>query len=160
MTAIIDYDAGNIRSVENAVRYLGHEAVVTADSSRILSADHVILPGVGAFGDAMEKLRSAGLEDTIRQAVKAGIPFLGICLGLQLLFEESEESPGVKGLCLLPGRIRRNLRKYPYFSQAWPSRRLDMAGDPDILAPIPGIRVYPEPPAEGSSILQHMLDGE
>ena len=60
----------------------------------------------------------------------------------------------------LPGRIRRNLRKYPYFSQAWPSRRLDMAGDPDILAPIPGIRVYPEPPAEGSSILQHMLDGE
>ncbi len=107
MTAIIDYDAGNIRSVENAVRYLGHEAVVTADSSRILSADHVILPGVGAFGDAMEKLRSAGLEDTIRQAVKAGIPFLGICLGLQLLFEESEESPGVKGLCLLPGRTRR-----------------------------------------------------
>ena len=105
MTAIIDYDAGNIRSVENAVRYLGHEAVVTADSSRILSADHVILPGVGAFGDAMEKLRSAGLEDTIRQAVKAGIPFLGICLGLQLLFEESEESLGVKGLCLLPGRM-------------------------------------------------------
>ena len=100
MTAVIDYDAGNIRS-------LGHEVVVTSDSSRILSADHIILPGVGAFGDAMVRLRSAGLEETIHKAVKAGIPFLGICLGLQLLFEESEESPGVKGLCLLPGRIRR-----------------------------------------------------
>ena len=107
MVAIIDYDAGNIKSVENAVRFLGHEVKVTADAGEILSADHIILPGVGAFGDAMQRLRAADLEGTIRQAVEAGKPFLGICLGLQLIFEESEESPGVKGLGLLPGRIRR-----------------------------------------------------
>ena len=107
MVAIIDYDAGNIRSVENAVRFLGHEVKVTADAEEILSADHIILPGVGAFGDAMQRLRTAGLEETIRQVAEEGKPFLGICLGLQLFFEESEESPGVKGLCLLPGRIKR-----------------------------------------------------
>lgn len=107
MTAIIDYDAGNIRSVENAVKYLGHEVKVTADPEEILRADHIILPGVGAFGDAMRRLRSRGLERTIRKAVEEKIPFLGICLGLQLLFEESEESPGVTGLSLLPGKIRR-----------------------------------------------------
>ena len=107
MVAIIDYDAGNIKSVENAVRFLGHEVKVTADAGEILSADHIILPGVGAFGDAMQRLRAADLEGTIRQAVEAGKPFLGICLGLQLIFEESEESPGVKGLALLPGRFKR-----------------------------------------------------
>jgi glutamine amidotransferase len=107
MTAIIDYDAGNIKSVENALRFLGHDVVVTADPEVILQADHVILPGVGAFGDAMQRLRGRGLEDTIREVVDRGTPFLGICPGLQLLFEESEESPGVRGLALLPGRIRR-----------------------------------------------------
>ena len=107
MVAIIDYDAGNIKSVENAVRYLGHAAEVTADKDRILSADHIILPGVGAFGDAMQRLQDRGLVDTIHAAAEAGKPFLGICLGLQLLFEESEESPGGRGLSLLPGRIRR-----------------------------------------------------
>ncbi len=107
MTAIIDYDAGNIKSVENALRFLGHDVVVTADPETILKADHVILPGVGAFGDAMQRLRDRGLEETIREVVRQGTPFLGICLGLQLFFEESEESPGVRGLGLLPGRIRR-----------------------------------------------------
>lgn len=107
MVAIIDYDAGNIKSVENAVRFLGHEVIVTSNAEEILSADHIILPGVGAFGDAMKRLNKAGLEETIRQAVDREIPFLGICLGLQLIFEESEESPGVRGLGLLPGRIRR-----------------------------------------------------
>ena len=107
MVAIIDYDAGNIKSVENAVRFLGHEVTVTSKAEEILCADHIILPGVGAFGDAMKRLSGAGLEETIRQAVDREIPFLGICLGLQLIFEESEESPGVKGLGLLPGRIRR-----------------------------------------------------
>ncbi len=105
MIAIIDYDAGNVKSVEKALLHLGQEAVVTRDGEKILSADGVILPGVGAFGDAMEKLRTYGLVDVIRKCVREEIPFLGICLGLQLLFESSEESPGVEGLHLLEGRI-------------------------------------------------------
>ena len=107
MVAIIDYDAGNIRSVEKAVALLGYEAVVTRERDTILSADHIILPGVGAFGDAMDKLKKYGLVNVIHEAVEREIPFLGICLGLQLLFESSEEAPGVKGLGLLPGRILR-----------------------------------------------------
>ncbi len=107
MVAIIDYDAGNIRSVEKAAKLLGHEAVVTRDRETILKSDHVILPGVGAFGDAMDKLRRFGLVDTIHEAVNRKLPFLGICLGLQLLFESSEEAPGVEGLGLLPGKILR-----------------------------------------------------
>ncbi len=105
--AVIDYDAGNIRSVEKAVECLGQTTVVTRDEEEILSADKIILPGVGAFGDAMCKLKEYKLVDTIREAVDRQIPFLGICLGLQLLFEESEESPGVPGLALLPGKICR-----------------------------------------------------
>ena len=107
MVAIIDYDAGNIRSVEKAIRYLGKEAVVTSDPEKILAADRVILPGVGAFGDAMKRLHAMGLVEVIRQAADRGTPFLGICLGLQLLFEKSEESPGVPGLGLLQGEILR-----------------------------------------------------
>jgi len=105
MVAIIDYDAGNIKSVEKALISLGAEAVVTRESDVILSADHIILPGVGAFGDAMEKLHHYGLVEVIYEAVKRNIPLLGICLGLQLMFESSEESPGVEGLNLLPGKI-------------------------------------------------------
>lgn len=107
MVAIIDYDAGNIKSVEKAVQFLGAEAVVTRDRQTILAADHVILPGVGSFGDAMEKIRNYGLEEVIHEVVEQGIPFLGICLGLQLLFASSEETSGVKGLDILPGTIRR-----------------------------------------------------
>ena len=105
MVAIIDYDAGNIKSVEKALISLGAETVLTRDPEVILSADHIILPGVGAFGDAMEKLHHYGLVEVIREAVRRNIPFLGICLGLQLMFESSEESPGVEGLKLLPGKI-------------------------------------------------------
>ncbi len=107
MIAIIDYDAGNTKSVEKAVLFLGEEAVLTRDADRILSADGVILPGVGAFGDAMKKLHAYGLVPVIREVAKRQIPFLGICLGLQLLFEESEESPGVEGLGILRGRVVR-----------------------------------------------------
>lgn len=105
MIAIIDYDAGNLRSVQKALEFLGYDAVITSDETEILSAERVILPGVGAFGEAMEQLRKRGLDRTIQKAVQSGKPFLGICLGLQLLFEESEESPGVTGLGILPGRI-------------------------------------------------------
>jgi len=104
-TAIIDYDAGNLKSVEKALAYLGVPAVTTRNAQTILSADHIILPGVGAFGDAMEKLHAYGLTEVIREAVGKEIPFLGICLGLQLLFDSSEEAPGVPGLSILPGRI-------------------------------------------------------
>lgn len=107
MIAIIDYDAGNIKSVSKAAESLGEDVVITRDRKEILSADHVILPGVGAFGDAMDKLNNYGLIPVIHEVVDRGIPFLGICLGLQLLFDTSEESPGVKGLGLLPGEVVR-----------------------------------------------------
>lgn len=111
MIAIIDYDAGNIKSVEKALQYLGEEAVITRDREEILASDKVILPGVGAFGDAMEKLHQYGLVDTIQEVVDRRIPFLGICLGLQLMFESSDEAPGVEGLGLLPGKILRIPKK-------------------------------------------------
>lgn len=107
MIAIIDYDAGNIKSVEKALAALSAETVVTRDAETILQADKVILPGVGSFGDAMEKLHRYGLVSVIRQVIDRGTPFLGICLGLQLLFESSEESPGVAGLGILEGKILR-----------------------------------------------------
>jgi glutamine amidotransferase len=107
MIAIIDYDAGNIKSVEKAVIYLGAEATVTRKKREILEADGVILPGVGAFGDAMKKLAAYDLIEPIHRVAAEKIPFLGICLGLQLLFDSSEESPGVPGLGLLPGKILR-----------------------------------------------------
>lgn len=107
MIAMIDYDAGNIKSVEKALQFLGEEVVITRSPNEILSAEKIILPGVGAFGDAMEKLKQYGLVPVIKQAVEKKIPFLGICLGLQLLFESSEESPGVEGLGILKGRILR-----------------------------------------------------
>ena len=107
MIAIIDYDAGNIKSVEKALQALGQETIVTRDGETILQADKVILPGVGSFGDAMNRIRSYGLEEVIHKVVEKKTPFLGICLGLQLLFESSEESEGVKGLGILPGKIVR-----------------------------------------------------
>ena len=107
MVAIIDYDAGNIKSVEKAIQFLGEEAIITRNPDEILSASHVILPGVGAFGDAMEKLHKYGLIPVIHEVVKRDIPFLGICLGLQLMFDRSEETPGVEGLSILKGEIKR-----------------------------------------------------
>lgn len=107
MIAVIDYDAGNIKSVEKALLSLGQDAVITRDPNVILRADGVILPGVGAFGDAMKKLRDYGLVPVIQKCVDQNKPFLGICLGLQLLFESSEESPGVDGLGILKGRVVR-----------------------------------------------------
>ena len=105
MIAIIDYDAGNIKSVEKALLFLGEEVIVTRDKTIILNADKAILPGVGSFGDAMNKLSEYDLVYTIKAFVNTGKPFLGICLGLQLIFEESEESPGVSGLGIFKGKI-------------------------------------------------------
>lgn len=107
MIAIIDYDAGNLKSVEKALVSLGETPAITRDRDEILKAEKVILPGVGSFGDAMGKLHQYGLVDVIRQVADKGTPFLGICLGLQLLFSRSDESPGVEGLGILPGEILR-----------------------------------------------------
>jgi glutamine amidotransferase len=107
MIAIIDYDAGNLKSVEKALIFLGQETVITRDRDVILKADKIILPGVGSFGDAMGKLHSYGLVDTIKEVVKLNKPFLGICLGLQLLFERSDESKSIEGLGILKGEILR-----------------------------------------------------
>ena len=107
MIGIIDYDAGNIKSVEKALQYLGQETVVSRDPQVLLKADKVILPGVGSFGDAMENLNKYGLVPVIHEIVEKGTPFLGICLGLQLLFESSDETPGVEGLGILRGKILR-----------------------------------------------------
>lgn len=107
MIAIIDYGAGNLQSVEKALRHLGCQCQITADPGELAAAQAAVLPGVGAFGDAMGQLRARGLEEPIRQFVSSEKPLLGICLGLQILFEESEESPGVKGLGLLRGKVLR-----------------------------------------------------
>lgn len=107
MIALIDYDAGNLKSVEKALQALGEEVLVTREREELLAADKVILPGVGNFGDAMEKLKGYGLVSVIRELAQMGKPFLGICLGLQLLFERSDEAPGVEGLGILKGEILR-----------------------------------------------------
>ena len=107
MIAIIDYDAGNIKSVEKALQKLGADVVITKDAETILNAEKVILPGVGAFGDAMANLNKYNLVTVIKQVVEKGIPFLGICLGLQLLFDRSDETSGVEGLGILKGEVLR-----------------------------------------------------
>ncbi|MGZ8404990.1 MAG: imidazole glycerol phosphate synthase subunit HisH [Nitrospira sp.] len=106
MIAIIDYGMGNLRSVSKAFEAVGHQVIVTRDSSTIQNASHVVLPGVGAFGDCMTNLRQYGLIEPIKAAIRSGKPFLGICLGFQLLFTESEEFGRHEGLDILPGRVR------------------------------------------------------
>lgn len=137
MIAIIDYDAGNLRSVEKAMQYIGEDVIISRDRDELLAADKVVLPGVGSFGDAMEKLKSYQLINTIYDVADRQIPFLGICLGLQLLFESSEESPGVSGLGLLKGRILRlpeaDSLKIPNI--AWNS--LDLCNDGRLFRGIP-----------------------
>lgn len=105
--ALIDYGAGNLRSVANALRALGVEPEVVANAADLDGATHLVLPGVGSFGDCMAQLEQRGLANLIREWVSAGRPYLGICLGYQILFDASDESPGVSGLGLFRGRVRR-----------------------------------------------------
>ena len=108
MIALVDYGAGNVESVAKALRHLGREVELTADPQTIRSADAVVLPGVGAFGDAVSQLRARGLEQVVRESARdPQRPFLGICVGLQMLFDSSEESPGASGLSLFGGRVLR-----------------------------------------------------
>jgi glutamine amidotransferase len=117
--AIIDYGMGNLHSVSKAVERLGCEAVVTSDPERVLAADGAILPGVGAFGDAMANLHATGLADTTKEYAASGKPLLGICLGMQLLFTESEEHGEHRGLNLLPGRVVRFQGDYKVPHMGW-----------------------------------------
>jgi imidazole glycerol-phosphate synthase subunit HisH len=105
--AVVDYDAGNTLSVTRALEKVGARVELTPDPERVLAADAVVLPGVGAFGDCMRKLRERGMDEACGDAVRAGKPFLGVCIALQVVFESSEESPGVEGLGLMPGRVVR-----------------------------------------------------
>lgn len=107
MIAVIDYGAGNLQSVRNALDSLGCKNTIAVSVREILSADAVILPGVGAFGSAMAEMEKRGLTETVKEAAMSGKPFLGICAGMQLLFDESEESPGVRGLGIIPGKVLR-----------------------------------------------------
>lgn len=145
MIAVIDYGAGNIRSVQNAVRILGEEPVLTGDADRIAAADRVILPGVGAFGDAMGRIRQAGLEEVILDVCRSGKPFLGICLGLQLLFDESEESPGVKGLGILRGKVVKFPSDMPDPFHKGAVLKVPEIGWNDLTFPNPG-RLFREVP--------------
>lgn len=107
MIAIIDYGAGNLQSVKKAFDFIGAQSVITDNPETINACDKILLPGVGSFGDAMDSMTKKGLIETVNQNALSGKPFLGICLGLQLLFEESEESPGVKGLGIFKGKIKK-----------------------------------------------------
>lgn len=107
MIAILDYGVGNLFSVEKALVKLGAKALVTSNIADIVQADRIVLPGVGAFGDCMENLERSGLIPAIHAAIASGKPFLGICLGLQIMFERSEENPGVKGLGIFKGNVKK-----------------------------------------------------
>jgi len=142
MIALIDHGVGNLRSVEKALAAVGASVALTADPERLLAADKVVLPGVGAFADAMDGLRSRGLETVVRAITKRGTPFLGICVGMQMLFESSEEHGEHPGLGLLPGRVRRfepGELKVP--QTGW--NQVRPQGDPDLLAGLgPGSYAY------------------
>ncbi|MBC7223449.1 MAG: imidazole glycerol phosphate synthase subunit HisH [Anaerolineae bacterium] len=141
MIAIVDYGIGNIRSVFKAFQHLGAQARTVQDARQLLEADGVVLPGVAAFGDAMAKLQAQGLTEPIREAVAAGKPFLGICVGMQVLFAESEELGRHRGLGLLPGRVRRfpSTVRVPQigWNQVFPAR-----DDPLLAGLEPGAWVY------------------
>ncbi|MBB3113157.1 glutamine amidotransferase [Paenibacillus phyllosphaerae] len=125
MIAIIDYGMGNLHSVSKAVERLGYEAVVTSDEQEIMAADGAILPGVGAFGDAMENLRSTGMDAVTKRYAASGKPLLGICLGMQLLFEQSEEHGVNEGLALLPGAVIRFQGDYKIPHMGWNKLRFE-----------------------------------
>jgi glutamine amidotransferase len=152
--AVIDYDAGNTLSVTRALEKVGARVDLTPDPERVARADAVVLPGVGAFGDCVRKLEERGMDVACREAFAAGKPFLGVCVGLQVLFERSEESPGAEGLGILPGKVvcfGAGELKVPHMG--W--NQLDVARDHPVLEGLDGEAFYfvhsyyPEPSREG-----------
>lgn len=140
MIAIIDYGMGNLHSVSKAVERLGYEAHITADPAEILSAEGAILPGVGAFGDAMVNLIETGIKDVVLDYAKTGKPLLGICLGMQLLFSESEEYGTHAGLNLLPGKVVRFQGEYKVPHMGW--NRLQVVQEHPLLTQLDNGYVY------------------
>lgn len=135
MIAVVDYGIGNLRSAEKALQHLGADALLTADPREISRADKVVLPGVGAFGSCMRALRESGLEPVAKEAATDGRPFLGICVGMQMLFDASDESPGVAGLGVVSGRVTRlpSTERLPQIG--W--NTLDIVGGSRLLAGLP-----------------------
>ncbi|PZE19303.1 imidazole glycerol phosphate synthase subunit HisH [Paenibacillus xerothermodurans] len=140
MIAIFDYGMGNLHSVSKAVERLGYQALVTSNEAEIMQADGSILPGVGAFGDAMQQLRETGLDDTARRYAANGKPLLGICLGMQLLFTRSEEHGSYEGLNLLPGRVVRFNGRYKVPHMGW--NRLEYKQPSPLFANVAEGHVY------------------
>jgi glutamine amidotransferase len=137
LIAVLDYEIGNLRSAQKALQHLGADARLTADPGLIRAADAVVLPGVGAFGRCMEAVRRTGLEPLAHEAVERGVPFLGICIGMQMLFEASEENPGAAGLAILPGTVRLLPGEVKRPQMQW--NLLERRGDPELL------RLAPDP---------------
>jgi len=137
LIAVLDYEIGNLRSAQKALQHLGADARLTADPGLIREADGVVLPGVGSFGRCMEAVRCAGLEPLAHETVERGVPFLGICIGMQMLFESSEESPGATGLGILPGTVRLVPGDVKRPQMQW--NLLERRGDPELL------RLAPDP---------------
>jgi len=137
LIAVLDYEIGNLRSAQKALQHLGADARLTADPGLIRDADGVVLPGVGSFGRCMDALRGHGLDELAGEVVDAGRPFLGICIGMQMLFEASEESPGATGLGVLPGTVRRLPGEVKRPQMQW--NLLERRGDPELL------RLAPDP---------------
>lgn len=155
--AVIDYDAGNTLSVTRALEKVGATVDLTPDPDRVATADAVVLPGVGAFGDCVEKLRERGMDGACREAYEAGKPLLGVCVGLQVLFDGSEESPGIEGLGILPGGIRRfraSDLKVPHMG--W--NQLELVREHPVLEGLDGeafyfVHSYYPEPAEAADLL-------
>jgi glutamine amidotransferase len=155
--AVIDYDAGNTLSVTRALEKVGARVDLTSDPDRVKNADAVVLPGVGAFGDCMRKLAERGMDAACRKAFRSGKPFLGVCVALQVIFDDSEESPGAEGLGLLPGSVRRFKAgdlKVPHMG--WNELRL--VRDHPVLSGLDGedfyfVHSYYPEPAEPADLL-------
>lgn len=162
--AVVDYDAGNTLSVTRALKKVGARVELTPDPDHVVSADAVVLPGVGAFGDCMRKLEERGMDGACLEVYRSGKPFLGVCVGLQVLFEGSEESPGVAGLGILPGnvvRFKTDYLKVPHMG--W--NQLSLSREHPVLAGLSGeafyfVHSYYPDPAEQDDLLGTAEYGE